>query len=366
MFGIDVRVARAAWTVFLVAALLATVYLARQTLFLLVLATFLAYLVNPCVHFVQQYAPRLSRSVVVAMVFLAVLVVVGIVSTLIGERISEQVTALSERLPILLKDPHATERIPLPHWMEPLRAKIVDAVSSQFAGGKDQALPLAQRIGVGIVQFAGNLVYVVIVPILSFLLVKDSGRLHAAAIDLMAAGPRRLIWEAVLKDLNTAFARYIRALLLLSIAVFCVYGLVFSLLGVPYALAIAGIAAPLEFIPFVGPLAAAAIALFVAGFSGYPHLLWIAGFILFYRVFQDYVLNPFLMSKGVELHPVLVIVGLLAGEAIEGVAGMFLAIPLLAATKIIIERIRSMSMTERAGIAEQSRTVRDEEARPRL
>jgi predicted PurR-regulated permease PerM len=227
--------------------------------------------------------------------------------------------------------------------MEPLRARIVEAVRGQLQGGPDRAMPFAQRIGTDIVRFAGNLVYLVVVPILSFLLIKDAARLHDGAIGLMTPGPRRLMWEAVLEDLNTVFARYIRALLLLSIAVFCTYGLAFSLLDVPYALVIAAVAAPLEFIPFVGPLTAAAIALLVAGFSGYPHLLWIAGFIAAYRVFQDYVLAPYLMSEGVEVHPVLVILGLLAGEEIGGVAGMFLAIPLLAAAKVTMERIRGMS-----------------------
>lgn len=143
------------------------------------------------------------------------------------------------------------------------------------------------------------------------------------------------------RDLNTLLAHYIRALLLLSVATFTAYAVVFSLLGVPYALLLAGIAAPLEFIPFLGPLTAAAIALLVAGFSGYPHALWIAAFILAHRLLQDYVLSPYLMSEGVKVHPILVIVGILAGEEIGCVAGMFLAIPLLAAAKIVAQRMRA-------------------------
>ena len=116
-----------------------------------------------------------------------------------------------------------------------------------------------------------------------------------------------------------------------------------ALLGVPYALLIAAVAAPLEFIPVIGPLTAAAFALLVAGFSGYEHLVWIAGFLVGYRLFQDYVLSPYLMSEGIELHPVLVIIGILAGEEIAGVPGMFLAIPLLASGKIILDRVRSVT-----------------------
>jgi predicted PurR-regulated permease PerM len=46
------------------------------------------------------------------------------------------------------------------------------------------------------------------------------------------------------------------------------------------------------------------------------------------------------MSEGVEVHPLLVILGIIAGEQIGGVPGMFLAIPILAAAKLFVERIR--------------------------
>jgi predicted PurR-regulated permease PerM len=341
MYGVDARVARAAWTVFLVAALLWMAYLARQTLFVLVLAIFLAYLLYPAVHALQRYAPGMPRGIAVGIVFLAVLIVIAAASISIGNQFSEQATTLSQKLPALLNDPDLARRIPLPDWMEPLRARIVQTLHEQFAGGSNQAMPLVQRLGIGILHFAGNLVYLVVVPILAFFLVKDAGRLRDGAMQLIAAGPRRSMWEAILDDLNTLVGRYVRALLLLSLAAFCAYALAFSLLGVPYALVIAAIAGPLEFIPVLGPLAAAVLAVLVSAFSGYPHLLWIIVFLAAYRLFQDYVLSPYLMSEEIELHPMLVIVGILGGEQIGGVPGMFLAVPVLAAAKLLIQKARA-------------------------
>ena len=127
-----------------------------------------------------------------------------------------------------------------------------------------------------------------------------------------------------------------RALLILSIATFAVYSTVFSLMGIPYALLLGVLGGLLEAIPFVGPLTAAAVVLLVSAFSGYAHLLWLLGFIVAYRVFQDYVLNPYLMSAGMEVSPLLVIMALLAGEQAGGVAGIFLAVPVAAALKIIL------------------------------
>jgi predicted PurR-regulated permease PerM len=102
----------------------------------------------------------------------------------------------------------------------------------------------------------------------------------------------------------------------------------------------------LEVIPVLGPLTAAVLALFVAGISGYGHLLWIAAFFVCYRIFQDYVLAPYLMGGGVGMHPALVIFGLLAGEQLGGVAGIFLSVPVIAALNIIAKHLREKSPGE--------------------
>jgi predicted PurR-regulated permease PerM len=56
-------------------------------------------------------------------------------------------------------------------------------------------------------------------------------------------------------------------------------------------------------------------------------------------MFQDYVLQPYLMSSGVELHPLLVLFGALAGESLGGLWGMFLSVPVLAILRIVIVRV---------------------------
>ncbi|HEV7394341.1 MAG TPA: AI-2E family transporter [Burkholderiales bacterium] len=349
MFGADPRAARVAWTVFLVAGALWIAYLARQTLFILILAVFLAYLLYPLVHALQRYARGIPRGIAVGIVFLAVSVVIAVASISIGERVSEQATSLTEKLPALLKDPDAAGRIPLPHWMEPLRGRIVQTLREQLGGSSDHALPLVQRVGVGVLRVAGNLIYLVVIPILAFFLLKDAARLRGGAMQLLVPGPKRSMWEAIVDDLNTILGGYVRALLLLSLAAFCAYALVFSLLGVPYALVIAAIAGPLEFIPVLGPLAAALVAVLVAAFSGYDHLTSIVVFLAAYRLFQDYVLSPYLMSEEIELHPVLVIIGILGGEQIGGVPGMFLAVPLLAAARLFMQKVRSTANALPAG-----------------
>jgi len=108
---------------------------------------------------------------------------------------------------------------------------------------------------------------------------------------------------------------------------------------VPYAVLLAGIAAILEFIPVIGPLTAAVIALIVSAFSGYSHLLWIVLFLIVWRLFQDYVVNPYVMNRGVAIHPLMALFGVLAGEQIAGIPGMFFSVPVMAALRVILVRV---------------------------
>jgi len=110
-------------------------------------------------------------------------------------------------------------------------------------------------------------------------------------------------------------------------------------LGIPYAILLGALAALLEFVPMVGPLAASAIILLVAAISG-GHLLAIVIFLVAFRMFQDYLVSPHLMGQGVELHPLLVLFGVFAGAEVAGVPGAFLSVPVLALARILYFRMR--------------------------
>jgi predicted PurR-regulated permease PerM len=78
----------------------------------------------------------------------------------------------------------------------------------------------------------------------------------------------------------------------------------------------------------------------------HSHPLAVLIFLLVYRVFQDYVLQPHLMGQGVEVHPLLVIFGVFAGGEVAGIAGTFLSVPVIALVRILFLRIRKARMHE--------------------
>jgi predicted PurR-regulated permease PerM len=340
MLAFDRRAARVTWTASLVMLALFAFYSVRRTLFVFVLAVFLSYVLYPAVRWLERQVPRrMSRTTSTTIVFVLLLAVLIGLGALIGPLIAEQSSRLADELPRLANDPKVFERLPLPEWLAPFRGRGLQFLRDQLQSGTSLAIPFARQVGQTVLQVASNAIFVVLIPILAFLFIKDGTGMRDEFLDWATERKHGSMWQRIVDDLDVLLGRYIRALLLLALATFVAYSIFFSVAGVPYGVLLAAAAAVLEFIPVIGPLAAAVACVAVAGLSGYGHLLILAGFIALYRVFQDYVLNPTLMSGGVAVPPLLVLFGLLAGEELAGVAGIFLSVPVLAAAKIATLRI---------------------------
>jgi predicted PurR-regulated permease PerM len=342
MLGWDPRAARAAWTVGLVAVAFYATYAVRKTILIFILAFFLAYVIAPLVNLIERYKwRRIPRGASVLAAMALVVAVLGLGAALVAPSVSDEAQKLAEQLPKLTDKTTLIEKIAMPQWLAPFRARLDQFVNENLKAAIGAALPLAKDVGAKIFAFAGNAIFLVLIPILAVIFVKDGPQIREALLRQIRPETSRAKLSSILADLHDALGGYVRALGLLSLATLIAYGVFFSVTGVPYAILLAAIAAILEVIPLLGPLAAALIALFVAGVSGYGHLLWMAGFFVGYRIFQDYVLSPYLMAGGIGMHPALVIFGLLAGEQLGGVAGIFLSIPLIAALIILEKHIRA-------------------------
>jgi predicted PurR-regulated permease PerM len=286
----------------------------------------------------RAFPRSISRGVALGIVYLALMGVLGSAIFFIGSAIGEEAASLASRLPDAIRE-DALGRLPLPTWLEPARDRVNQQIQNGMENLEKDVLPVLSGAGRQILTGLGSALSLILVPILSFYFLKDGRVFRGAIVELFDPRSQVMVNE-ILVDLQDLLAQYIRALALLSVATFVSHTAVLSALGVPYAILLAGIAAMLEFIPVVGPLTGVITILLVSAFSGYSHLLWLMAFLGVYRIFQDYVLNPYLMSAGVELHPALVLFGVAAGEQVAGIPGMFFSVPLMAALRVVLVRIR--------------------------
>jgi predicted PurR-regulated permease PerM len=344
MVGFDSRAARAAWTVFLLVLLLVVIYYIRTVLLVFVLAILLAYLLAPLVDLVSGWLPRrVSRAYSLAIVYTMFVGGLILVGALVGSRVAQEATNLAQGFPKLEQALEQRLSAPGPAWI-PFKNYLLEQIRERAQDFGTVLVPLVQKAAEHVFSVLSSLLFIVLIPILSFFFLKDGKEMLHSALGFVR-DDRREMWMDIASDVHSLLGQFIRALVVLSIATFCFYAAFFAVTGMPYAVLLATVAGALEFIPVFGPLTAAVLIVLVAVFTGYPHILWILVFLAAYRIFQDYILNPHLMSAGVALHPMLVIFGALAGEAVAGIPGMFLSVPVLATLRVVLVRIRKARQT---------------------
>jgi len=345
MLAIDKRALRYTWTVFLFLLALLLVYEIRETLLVFAGAIFFAYMLSPIVGLIERFLPK-RRTLALALVY--IFLVGGMVGLgfILLPRLASEATGLATRLPALINSGKVTS-IPLPGWLEPMREQVMPAIHKAASNLQESVVPFIQSASTQILSGVGSIIPMILVPILAFFFLKDARSMRLALVELFDSEDQRSTVDAILSEMHTMLQSYIKALVILAVASFLSWTIFLSVIGEPYELLLAGLAGILEFIPVVGPAAELAIMLIVCGVAGTGGLVWIIVFWALYRVFQDYVLNPYLMSAGVELHPLLVLFGVLAGEKVGGVAGMFFSVPVLAMCKVVYTHARKAVVEKR-------------------
>ena len=323
---------------FLIKGALWVFYALTGVLLLVVLAIFFAYLVAPLVELVRRpfkVAGRereMPRTVAIAIVYVALFGLLLLVVQVLSPRLSAQMSQLAEQAPKYIKNSRERandlnklyERLNLP-------PAVRSTANSAVTKGLDEAGAYLTGQGLeGVITLLGYVPWLVLIPILAFFLLKDADSFRRSALHILPVGRLRWRGDEFFQDVNSTLAAYIRAQLIacLLIGTICTIG--FYIIGVQYALVLGVIAGVLEFIPLVGPLVVALVAVAVASFYSGNQVIAVSLFLGILRIVHDYYTYPKIIGSGVHLHPLAVILAILSGHEVAGVAGIFLAIPLIA------------------------------------
>jgi predicted PurR-regulated permease PerM len=339
MLGIDRRALSIAWTLFLFVLALIVLYTSGRVIIVFAVALMFAHLLSPVVNFIEsRHLFRLPRVASLLMVYLTLVGIIIAVTIPLGSRISHEAASFARKLPdVIQSDP--LQNLPIPTWLEPWRPEVTVFVHDRFSEIGQRVGPMLTGLGTQIITGIGALLTVVLVPILAFFFLKDGSMMRAAVVESFEARRQELV-NSIFNDVHTLLIQYIRALVILALSTFLFYSIFLEVTDGPFPVLLSGVAALLEFIPAVGPLAGAVIMMVTSAANGYPHMLILFIFLAIYRLFQDYVLNPYVMSAGVELHPMVVLFGVLAGAELFGVPGMFFSVPVMAVLRLVIKRLR--------------------------
>jgi predicted PurR-regulated permease PerM len=300
------------------------------------IAFLIAYLVEPIVDRLEKsrIIPR-WLSVGVTMLLIVLFFVVGVI---LASEILSQVALLPSVVGPLLQDLPARLEALTPEWLVPFLGDNTTSVQTFFQQQQDsivfwlqgRARSLVRGIGV----FFGGLGQGVVILFLAAFIISSYSAIQQSIYRFFPQRSRTFI-EDLSSKLDKSVGGYVRAQVLRAVIVGFILWIVFLIIGVPKAAALAFVSAILNPIPYLGPsLATIPAVLSALTVSWQAAVITLIACVVI-QVLDGNVLQTLLLSQTVSLHPVTVLVSLLAGGALFGFWGIVLSIPIAAFLQLL-------------------------------
>lgn len=320
-------------------------YLLAPVLTPFFIAALLAYLGDPLVDWLESHGP--SRTIATSIVVVLFALIIVLVPLLLIPVLQKQTTAFVHAVPGFL-DWMATELVP---WVQtnlgieltiPDVAKIKATLATNLDRVGDLAVDLiayASRSGLAL---AGWLAGMVLIPVVSFYMLRDWDHFIAGIRDLLPRHVEPAV-SALARESDQMLGAFLRGQLTVMVCLGSVYSIGLKLAGLEWSLAIGMLAGVVSFVPYLGVicgLLTASIAVLVQS-QDLVQLVWVVVVFGVGQTLEGMVLTPWLVGDRVGLHPVAVIFAVLAGGQLFGFMGILLALPVASVLAVLLRHVRT-------------------------
>ncbi|WP_414497298.1 AI-2E family transporter [Streptomyces sp. CRN 30] len=289
------------------------------------IAFFLALAVEPAVSWMAARGMR--RGLATFLVFIGVLIATAGFVTLLGSMLAGQIVKMVEDFPEYLDS--------VINWINThFRTELRRVDIQEGLLRSDWLRNYVQNSATGVLdvsaQVLGGLFQLLTIGLFSFYFAADGPRLRRALCSVLPPARQAEVlraWEIAVD--KTGGYLYSRGLMALISGI--AHYILLEILEVPYAPALAvWVGLVSQFIPTIGTYLAGALPMLIAFTVDPWYALWVLGFVVIYQQFENYVLQPKLTSKTVDIHPAVAFGSVIAGTALLGAVGALIAIPAVA------------------------------------
>lgn len=216
-------------------------------------------------------------------------------------------------------------------WPEGFQEKIDEGIMAAEAK-LDELLSKVINVLVG---FLNSIVTIAIIPFITFYMLKDIETIKKAAWYLT---PRK--WRGTgiqfLRDVDKSLGGYIRGQVLVGVAIGLIATLLFWFVDMRYPLLLGFIVGATNIIPYFGPIIALVPIVIIAATISVKMVITSIVIVFILQFAEGNILSPLIVGKSLHMHPLLIMLALLAGGEVGGVIGLIVAVPILAIMKVSI------------------------------
>lgn len=309
------------------------VFLVRRLFLSFLLATALTYLLQPVVAAVERRGA--SRVMAISLVYVALGILIGGIFLYAMPSLIEQLNLLIDEIPEYTRKVQLLSRsLQYSYARAGLPEAVRMLIEERILMIERDLQELAQRVLSGIVAAVGYFLSIFFAPILAFYMLKDIETFTEKIVLLI---PEK--WRADVlrlgREINQVVSSFFRGYLLVSLIVGTITGFTLSILGVDFAFILGIFAGLTNIIPYFGPIIGAVPAVAVALLeSEWLAVKVVLAFIVIQQI-EASIISPRVLGNRVGLHPLFVILVILAGGELYGLTGVILAVPVAAVLRVV-------------------------------
>lgn len=325
---------RAVLLAVLAAMLVYFIYLIRGILLSFLLAVVLAYLLHPLVRMVEKRGT--SRTVSILIIFIAMFIMVAGLVLYGMPHIIAQLNMIAEVIPdYAAQVQEFTASIQVKYAKAGIPEAVRRIIDERITWLEQVLVQQAERVVEILLGMVGYIFNIILAPIIAYYLLKDVEIFTGRAVKFIPAPRREEVLELG-REVSKVIDSFVRGYLLVSVITGFLTGVALAVLGMEFALMLgifAGITNLIPYFgPFIGAIPAVALAMMV---SKWMAVKVIIVFILIQQI-EASIISPKILGDRVGLHPLFVILVLLAGGQLFGLAGLVLAVPVAAIIRVVI------------------------------
>ena len=319
------------------------IYKLREVLLLMVVAGFIALLLNPAVVQLRRWGVK-HRGSAVAIVTVLALVAFGALAFAFGYPLVNGITHLAESLPRYIKEAengkgpvgHLVRKYHVEHWVK------VNLAPKLASFAKNLSKP-ALSVGKGALTLV---IALITIFILVLLLLLEGHKLRNGILKMMSPAKAEQT-SRIASEVSRSVTGFMIGNFITSLIAGTIVFVTLTVLGVPFALLWGLWVALLDFLPMIGGAVAGIPTVLFAFAHSFTSGLVVLIVFLAYTQIENHILNPIVMSRTVRINPLLVLIAILVGASVGdlvggffgGFVGTLLAIPLAGSIQVVVREV---------------------------
>ncbi|MGI6484874.1 MAG: AI-2E family transporter [Thermoanaerobacterales bacterium] len=298
-----------------------------------IIGIFISYILNPIVVFLVDKG--MKRWVAVSLLYFFLIGSITIALVFVVPLTLIELNKLINAVPSFTEEAQQILDGMRERYKDILPLSIQETIDNNLKYLESSVLDFIQTCVDRTITLLSSLLSVILGPIIGFYILKDLGIIKTAMLGLVPVSYRKRLLK-ILKTIDITFGNYIRAQILVCFLVGFMTAISLYILKVEFAILIGFIAGITNIIPYFGPFIGALPAVLISALRYPQKIIWIVIIITVIHQLESGIISPNILGKKVGLHPLTVILSLLAGGSFFGFWGLIFGVPTAALLKLLL------------------------------